>query len=322
MPARSSLPRRCSPFPEAAPERPGAAMDFARSGPAWPHHDRSRFVEARGVRWHVQQWPRPGPACADLLLIHGTGASTHSFRTLAPLLARRHGVLALDLPGHGFSGAAPPEGGTLAGMARGARALARACGVEPRWLVGHSAGGAIAVQMALDDASGLHGVFGLNAALLPLPGWAGSFFSPLARLLALHPLVPRWVAWHGQSGALVRRLLQGTGSQLDEAGTALYRQLVADPEHVAGALAMMARWDLAGLQSRLPALAVPLHLLTGARDRTVPPTDAPRVQALVPGTAWTSLPGLGHLAHEEAPAAVAAWIDERMGEGEPARAAR
>ena len=78
-------------------------MDWQRDGPSWPHHERSRFVIAAGQRWHVQQWPAPAPGAPTLLLLHGTGASTHSWRDLAPLLAQHAGVIAVDLPGHGFS---------------------------------------------------------------------------------------------------------------------------------------------------------------------------------------------------------------------------
>ena len=39
----------------------------------------------------------------DIVLLHGTGASTHSWRALIPLLAERYRVTAIDLPGHGFT---------------------------------------------------------------------------------------------------------------------------------------------------------------------------------------------------------------------------
>jgi magnesium chelatase accessory protein len=69
----------------------------------WPHRTASRFVSAGGIEWHVQVMGK-GP-CA--LLLHGTGASTHSFRDLAPALAPDFSVIAVDLPGHGFTGTPP-----------------------------------------------------------------------------------------------------------------------------------------------------------------------------------------------------------------------
>lgn len=276
-------------------------MDWARDGRDWPHAERSRFVEGGGRSWFVQQWPAPSAAAPRLLLLHGTGASTHSWRGLAPLLATRAGVTAIDLPGHGFSDAARGDGATLEGMARDVAALLRAIDFVPSALIGHSAGAAIAVRMALERPAGLQAVISLNGALLPLRGVAGQLFSPMARLLAANRLVPQLFAWRAAGPERVRRLLAGTGSTLDHAGVELYGRLVADPAHVAGALAMMARWDLRALARALPGLRAPLHLLVGERDRTVPPSDAERVRVLLPAATVQRLQGLGHLAHEEDP---------------------
>ena len=296
MPARLSCRPRC-----AHCRAPRTDVDWARDGRDWPHHAHSRFVFSEGRRWHVQQWPAPSAHAPQLLLLHGTGASTHSWRQLVPLLAPRAGVVALDLPGHGFSEAARGDGATLPGMARGVAALLREIGIQPAVLIGHSAGAAVAVRMALDDASGPATVVSLNGALLPLHGLAGQLFSPLAKLLASNRLVPRLFAWRADDDARVRRLIGATGSHIDEASIALYRRLVSDPAHVAGALAMMANWDLRMLAAELPRLQAPLQLLAAEGDRTLPPAHARRVAALLPQAGLSLLPGLGHLAHEEAP---------------------
>ena len=276
-------------------------MDWALHGQRWPHHDKSRFVRSAGRRWHVQQWAAPTPQAPQLVLLHGTGASTHSWRGLAPLLARHAGVLAIDLPGHGFSDAAPGPAVTLPGMANSLRQLLQELALRPSLLVGHSAGAAIAVRMALDQPGLCAAIVSLNGALLPLHGLAGQLFSPLAKLLAAHRLVPQLFSWRAADPKLVRRLIAGTGSRLDEEGLALYGQLVADTAHVAGALAMMANWDLRPLAAELPRLRTPLHLLVAELDRTVPPGHSQQVARLVPGSTLTMLPGLGHLAHEEQP---------------------
>ena len=62
------------------------ALDWARDGPHWPHRTASRFVDAGGCRWHVQVH-RAAPARPVLWLLHGTGAASHSWRGLVPLLA-------------------------------------------------------------------------------------------------------------------------------------------------------------------------------------------------------------------------------------------
>ena len=73
---------------------------------------------------------------------------------------------------------------------------------------------------------------------------------------------------------------------------------------------MMAQWDLASLDRDLPGLSTPLLLLVGGRDRTLPPSEAKRVQVSLPAAELAELPGLGHLAHEEQPETVAQRIVE------------
>lgn len=272
----------------------------------WPLREHSRVLTADGLRWHVQCLGR-GPA---VLLVHGTGAASHTWRGLAPLLSRHYTVVAPDLPAHG--GTARPDDDelmTLPGMAGGLQALLRALGVEPVLAVGHSAGAAILARMCLDGAIAPRGLVSLNGALLELPGLPRAVFSPLARLLAASPL-PRLFAWRARDRSAVERLVASTGSQLDAAGVDLYARLVRDPAHVEGVLTMMARWDLGALEADLPALAEPLLLVVGLKDGTVPPTEGRRVRDRVPRAELVELPGLGHLAHEERPATVAQLLRE------------
>lgn len=291
--------------PRAAAGASPHDLSWERDGPDWPLHRHSRFIEASGLMWHVQQL---GPSAPSVLLLHGTGASTHSWRGVAPRLAERFRVISLDLPGHAFTrsvdgdgGASQPAVHSLPGMAQAVAALLRKMGESPALVVGHSAGAAIGLRMVLDGLIAPRAVVSFNGALLPLGGVSGQLFSPMAKLLAMNPLVPRVFAWRAQDRRVLERLIGSTGSRLDEAGLALYGRLIRSPAHAAGALAMMAHWDLRPLQHDLPRLALPLHLIVGEQDRTVPPTVAQRVKTLLPGAELVRLPGLGHLAHEEAP---------------------
>lgn len=294
------------------------ALDWERDGLDWPHRDRSRHVQAAGLNWHVQHWPGPVGA-PTLVLIHGTGAATHSWRDLAPLLAEHAQVLTLDLPGHGFTEtpARPQQAQrfSLPGMAAGVASLLETLQLRADWLIGHSAGAAIALQMCLDGHARPSGVIGLNAALLPMGGLASPLLAPLTRLLAATPLVPEWFARQAQAPRTLERLLDSTGSTLDATGTALYGRLVRNPVHAAGALNMMAHWDLGRLASRMSSLRTPVHLVVGENDRTVPPSQAERVCARLPAAVRRPvqrLPGLGHLAHEEDPERVAQRIQTRI----------
>lgn len=275
-------------------------LDLARDGRDWPHREASRLVEAGGSRWHVQVLGA-GPL---VVVLHGAGASSHSFRALMPLLAERFTTLALDLPGHAFSTPAPLERMSLRGMAVGVAALLEHLGLRPSLIVGHSAGAAVALRMCLDRLVAPQGLVSLNGALLPLMGVAGALFSPAARLVASAALVPRLVARAARTPGAVERMVRDTGSTLDPEGVSYYRRLASSPGHVAATLRMMARWDLHGLERDLPALRVPLTMVVGERDRTVAPHYSQRVQALLPGSRLISLPGLGHLAHEEQPGRV------------------
>jgi magnesium chelatase accessory protein len=290
-----------------------AALDWAHHGADWPHHDRSRFIEAGGLCWHVQVFDAAeGGASAPVAwLIHGTGASTHSWAGLAPLLAVRYRVIAMDLPGHAFTSNPGSQGLSLPGMAQGLTALREALGVAPsdvQLVLGHSAGAAIGVRMTLDAALAPARIVSLNGALLPLSGLAGQWFAPAARLLAATGWAPRWFARRASDPAVLKRLLDGTGSQLDARGIELYGRLVSNPAHAAGALSMMANWDLPALEADLPSLRAALQLIVGETDRTVPPAQAQRVKLRVPGAAIVRLAGLGHLAHEEAPEQVAGVV--------------
>jgi magnesium chelatase accessory protein len=250
-----------------------------------------------------------------VLLLHGTGASSHSFAALAPMLARTHRVLVPDLPGHAYTQRPVGDDGlSLPGMARVLGALLAALDLRPAFVVGHSAGAAVAARLCLDGHCAPQHLVSLNGAWFPPRGVGNWWYAPAARLLVRNPLVPRFFAWQASQPRMLQRLLDSTGSTLDEAAAAPYARLVADPTHVAAVLAMMAAWDLRPLLRDLPRLAPRLHLVVGQRDTTISPREALQVQQLVPGSTLSHLVACGHLAHEEDPAGVARllapWLPE------------
>ncbi|MDQ0315491.1 alpha/beta fold hydrolase BchO [Amorphus orientalis] len=281
-------------------------LTWDTDGRQWPNRETSDFVRAGELRWHVQRMGH-GP---DLLLLHGTAASTHSWRDLMPLLAAHFRVTAPDLPGHGFTETLRRNRPTLPAMAAAVRDLLEEIGCRPSIVVGHSAGAAIAARLVLDGALSPRLLVALNGAFLPFRGAAGQLFPSLARALVANPLVPHAVALSAGSGA-VARMLAGSGSTLDAAGLRFYGQLFRDPTHVGAALQMMANWDLATLERDLPKLAASTLLLVGSADRFVDPIEARKVCRLVPHCERVVLPGRGHLMHEEDPAGVAEIIVER-----------
>jgi len=277
---------------------------WEREGADWPNRASSRFVQAAGLRWHVQVTGTGPP----LLLLHGTGASSHSWRDMLPLLARHFQVVAPDLPGHAFTDRPAPNRLSLTGMAAAVTSLLGALEISPSVVVGHSAGAAVLVRMCLERNIAPRALVSLNGALLPLPGLPGMVFSPLAKLLSQFDLVPRMFARHAAVEPMVPRLLQDTGSALDPTGVDLYRRLASNPQHVGAALDMVAHWDLSQLKNELSHLTTPLLLVTGRNDKTIPPAASHAVRALLPKAGIVNLPGLGHLAHEERPRLLAALL--------------
>lgn len=286
----------------------GGRLDWRVEGRDWPNRQHSRFVVRGGFRWHVQSMGS-GPT---LLLVHGTGASSHSFRDLMPLLACRFSVVAPDLPGHGFTVAPPHFKPTLAAIAAELAELLTELKLRPDVAVGHSAGAALIVQMTLDGSLTPQLLVALGGALLPFRGLASTLFSSAARLLTQSALVPRLLALRARDRRSVERLVRSTGSSLDERGVELYQRLARSPSHVAATLGMLAVWNLQPLFAALPHLNAKLLLLAGEGDLAVPVAQLRQVAAAAPSARVVVVPGTGHLLHEEQPVAVSRLILEEI----------
>ena len=271
--------------------------------PDWRMRQHSRIIRCRPHEWHVQVMGK-GP---DVLLLHGAGASAHSFHRLAPHLPG-YRLIMPDLPGQGFTRAGGMLRLGLDAMADDLAVLCTDQGWRPMAIIGHSAGGAIALRMAEIMPHGPHAVVGINAALGPFDGFAGWLFPKLARAMASSPFVAAIVTRLSSKRKQVERLLVGMGSQIDEAGIDAYHRLVSRTAHIEGTLGMMAQWQLEPLLERLPQIVVPALLIAATRDRAVPPSVSLEAAHALPRGSYAELAGFGHLVHEEAPSEVAALI--------------
>ena len=248
-----------------------------------------------------------------MVMVHGTAASTHTWRKIMPILAQRYDLIAMDLPGHGYSERLPDKSMTLPSLSSALAGLLETLDVRPNHLVGHSAGAAIALDLALRRGLKPATVCGVNAALLPFGGVLKNVFSPMARFFASTYLMPRMLARRARDRKAVVRVLEGTGSRLDADGLFLYQRLLQRESHLSAVLDMMATWDLHPLIDALPGLQSELMLVVGSQDKAVSPTEAEKIQQLLPALRLHELDGVGHLAHEEAPDAVAALLDDFAG---------
>jgi magnesium chelatase accessory protein len=292
----------------------GDRLQWEIDGRDWPNRSASRFVKAAGLHWHVQQFgPAPGDAPV-IVLLHGTGSSSHSWRDVAPRLAEHYSVVVMDLPGHAFTTMPPNAEQSLAGMSRNVAALLHELKISPTVIAGHSAGAAVAARMILDQSISPAALVSLNGAFIAFGGLAGQFFSPVARLLAAGSMASRFFAWQATDPAIVQKLVRSTGSLLDDVGMDLYARLVRSPGHVSAALAMMAHWDLEPLERELPRLSLPVWMVAAENDTTVPAIQAAQIARRLPRSQQVLWPMLGHLAHEESPAQCVALLTGVMRE--------
>jgi len=79
-------------------------FDYTTSIPSKPYENSVFFTTSDGVVLHTQQWPAQGDYLGKILLIHGLGASTFTYRNNAEALsAAGYDVIAVDLPAFGYS---------------------------------------------------------------------------------------------------------------------------------------------------------------------------------------------------------------------------
>ena len=247
-----------------------------------------------------------------LLLIHGAGGATHSWHHLIPLLAKHYRIVAIDLPGQGFTKLGAQQRCGLDPMAEDILALCQAENLKPEAIIGHSAGAAIALRMAEMLAPNPPQIVGINAALEPFAGVAGVMFPIIAKTIAAVPLVSDFFSATTSMGSGVERILKGTGSTLSTQDISYYKRLVASRTHVNATLQMMAQWKLDALIDGLANNQAVTTLIAASNDLAVPPETSQNAAAKMPNAHCEMLSGLGHLAHEEDANRVAEIILEAL----------
>lgn len=271
-------------------------MNWVEEEAIWPNAAHSRFRKHGPHDWHLQEM---GPRAAKtVLLLHGAGGSSHSFAQLMPMLADTYHVVAVDMPGHGFTRRGPVSRLRLPHVARDIAALLCAEQIRPSFVIGHSAGAAVALE--LTRHIDLRGVVSLNGALSAFQGIAGWLFPALAKVLAINPFTAFFFA-RTATPKNVAQMIDATGSTLSPAQLELYLHLVRDRTHVEGTLSMMSQWDVRPLMKRLPEIEVPVLLLSGKKDGAVSPSTGKTAAKHLPKGEHMVLSKRGHLMHEEDP---------------------
>lgn len=263
--------------------------------------------EVAGTRLHVRiDGPEGAPA---VVMIHGFGASLHTWEDWAQGLAGRFRVIRLDLPGAGLSEPDPTGRYTDDRAVEIIAALMDDLAVGRAALVGNSLGGRIAwrfaaarpdrvTKLVLVSPDGF-ATMGFGYGEVPdLPFW-----SPAFEVLTPRAMV-RWnlEAVHGDPATMTPALVDR------------YFELLRAPGSRAAWIARMEQTVLPDPAGLLPGIGVPVLLVWGGRDRLIPAGHAADYLALLPDARLVTFPELGHVPQEEAPAEtlapVAAFLAE------------
>ena len=240
-------------------------------------------VEGRTIR-HLRLGPDEG---TPILMIHGFGADLSTWMFNQQALAADRPVYAIDLPGHGGS-SKQVDDGSAAGLARTVRAYMDAAGIDRAHLVGHSLGGTIAVEIALEAPERVAAL-----TLVAPAGFgkeiAGDFiagFIAETRSRKLRPILEMLVANPDLVSAdMVEDVLKF--KQLDGAPDAL--RAIAEANFAGGSQKVSVR-------DRLAEVKVPVQVVWGEADRILPSDHA---EGLPESVSVTRIPGAGHIVHME-----------------------
>ena len=252
------------------------------------------MVQVLDQRLHVREsGPQDAPA---VLLIHGFGASLHTWDLWAQTFSQHLRVLRLDLPGSGLS---PPDAGNDYSDTRSIaliNALLDARGLQKVSLLGHSIGGRIAWTFAATAPQQVD-----KLVLLAPDGFAspGFEYGKPAQVPAAMGLM-RWIAprW------LLRMNLEPGYFQpdaLSEENLSRYHDLMRAPGARAAMLARLEQTTLLEPQPLLQKISAPALLVWGREDAMIPFANAADYQRDIADNRLLALEKMGHLAMEENP---------------------
>ncbi len=261
------------------------------------------YLTVDGNAVYVEQ---AGPAAADaVVLLHGFGASSYSWRLVVPELARTHRVVALDLYGFGWTQRPhDPWCYTREGQEHLILAVLDQLGIRRAQFVGHSYGGGLTLFLASRHPERM-----LSMALVDssAPTYGNDRRTVIAKFRPLDSLAVQFALRRkhirrsllgsiGDPALVTPALVDAYADRLRVEGeaTAFYG-LTATLERPAGAPQPPA-------EVKLETLATPALVVWGEADRVIPVADGRKAAQLLPDAAFASIPGAGHLAMEDHPA--------------------
>ena len=254
----------------------------------------SRFVRVEGMDVHYRdEGPRGAPT---VVLLHGMGASLHTWDGWTRALEDSLRVVRLDLPGYGLTGPFPQGDYSNAAYVRFLDAFLTAVDVPRASLAGNSMGGEIAWRYTVAHPPRVEKLILVDAAGYPygeIPGFFKLLGTPgLAPLLT--KLSPRWMYANNLTqvyaddakvtDALVDRYYDLTRREGNR-GAFLKRSLIQDTTPFA----------------EIRAIRAPTLVQWGAEDLWIPKAVADTFRVYIPGARVVMYDSVGHLPMEEIP---------------------
>jgi pimeloyl-ACP methyl ester carboxylesterase len=248
------------------------------------------------------------PSLAPLVMVHGFGGDKETWLLTAPLLRRKRGIVAIDLPGHGRSSdvddadiATPRRHATAVLGVLDALAIPRAI------IVGNSLGGGIALRIAADTPDRVAAMV-LIASTGP---WSHATDEARSWAESDNPLIP------GASDAAMRAFMERVTEKPPAVPKAVIRYVTARRSARSERLRRLfghfiqARGAEA-IPSELAAIRAPTLVIHGERDRVIDVSSAHKLARGLPASTLYVLPGIGHVPQLEAPGRVARIIDRYL----------
>ncbi len=272
-------------------------------------------VEVRGIRVSVLERPASEVSSKfPIVMLHGLVAEAATFKRLIRELPHDRRVVAIDVPGAGYSD--NPYDASFSGLAGLVGAVLRELAVHDAILLGHSYGGVIALQMAVSQPQLLRGLILISPAH-PFSGKEDAlvrfYLSPPGRVFAhCLPLLPRPLLLFAYRHMPGKRTEFGY-EDIDPYVHTLRRMGLV--QHVLGLLRTW-RDDMRTLQGEMAQRQVQIFtlLIWGERDIVVPLSTATKLMQYLERPSLVSLHKVGHVANEEAPVetalAIRSWLEE------------